>query len=121
MKNEGILTRLTHSLTDLFHRSKKTDIAAHLICTLSESRERAEDHIVDLAGVRLAGDVLPFVEAHLCTDHLVELLDFLVITIKELYMDRCNIVKVFDRAWGVTTTVRSNAQQYILVHSHLRR
>jgi hypothetical protein len=30
--------------------------------------------------------VLPFVEAHLCTDHLVELLDFLMIAIEKLYI-----------------------------------
>ena len=80
----GFLKWLLH----FFQMLKKTDVVGHLMCTCSDSRKDIQHTGVHFSGISLSGNRIAGLESHLLGDHRIDLVDSLLISVKE-FQEAC--------------------------------
>mmetsp|Transcript_9839 Transcript_9839/g.17881 ORF Transcript_9839/g.17881 Transcript_9839/m.17881 type:complete len:374 (+) Transcript_9839:1062-2183(+) len=98
---------LGERLLHLLQVGEQSDVAAHLVRTLGDAAQEAQDVVVDLARVRLAAHGDGRFESHLVAHHLVESLHLVVIAVEEFEEGGLRPRRALDAAhWEVVELVR---------------
>ena len=63
---------------------QKTDVIGHFVCTCCDSCKNIQDSCIYLTGISLTGYRIAALESHLFSNHRIDLIDCLLITLKQL-------------------------------------